>query len=110
MDRKNNRAYLIPWLIKAITSIFLLDEPIIQRHRNFAEILLLKQILVPNDNLNDSDLVGKRQVDWKIEGGILRAVDRIEGPFDYRSLLAVIKDGHDDKAAQVNQKTNLDIV
>lgn len=97
----NSRAHLVSWLTKTITLIKVIppvDEPIIQGHRDFAEVVFLEQILVPNDELDNSDLVGKGEVDGKIERGVLWIVDWIESAFDNRGLLAVIEDGDNHEA------------
>ena len=57
----------------------LIGEPVLQRESNFPEILLPEHIFVPNNKLEDTELVGERKVDRKIKGGIFGVVDRING-------------------------------
>jgi len=90
-------------LVKTKLSIVptpLISEPILERQRNFAEVFFREHVLIPDDELEDAKLVGKREVDRKFERGIFGVIDGIDSPLRDGCLLARAENRYDDETEQ----------
>lgn len=72
-------------------------EPVLQRDSGLSEVVLLEHVLVPDDELNDTEAVGEGKIDREVERRILRVERRIYGALGDGSLLAVAQDGDNNK-------------
>ena len=62
-------------------------KPVLERKRDLAEVVLPEHVLVPDDELDGAELVGEREVDGKVERGLIGVVDRVESAFERGGLL-----------------------
>ena len=90
-DQGFKLTYDVPRLVETERPVFpavLISEPVLEWESNLAGILLPEHIFVPDNELEDTELVGKRKVDRKIKGCIFGVVDRINGSLGNGCLLA----------------------
>ena len=82
----------------------IVPKPVIQGYRNFAEIILLEHVLVPDNQFYDSKLLREGRIDREIKRSILRVVDRVDVSLCDRCLLPIAEDRDDDKSANHSRK------
>ena len=90
-DQGFKLTYNVPGLVETECPILpsvLIGEPVLEQESNFAEILLPEHVFVPDNELEDTELVGERKVDRKIKRGIFGVVDWINGSLGDGCLLA----------------------
>ena len=95
--------YNVPGLVETECPILpsvLIGEPVLEQESNFAEILLPEHVFVPDNELEDTELVGERKVDRKIKRGIFGVVDWINCSLGDGCLLARVEHRYNDKTAQ----------
>ena len=73
-------------------------EPVFQGNPRLSEVILLEHVFVPNDELDDPELIREREVDGEVKRRILRVVRGIEGALRDRGLVAVPEEGDDDES------------
>ena len=94
--------YRVKEIIKRVRII--VSEPVIQGYRNFAEIILLEHVLVPDNQFYDSKLLREGRIDREIKRSILRVVDRVDVSLCDRCLMPIAEDRDDDKSANHSRK------
>jgi hypothetical protein len=102
-DRGFKITYDVPRLVETerpILPAVLIGEPVLERESNFPKILLPEHIFVPDNELEDTKLVGERKVDREIKCGIFWVVDRIDGSLGDGCLLARVEHRYDDETEQ----------
>ena len=67
-------------------------EPVLEWYGDLAEVILLQHIFVPDHKLNDSKLIGKGEIQWIVESGILWIVDRVACALGNRGLVSYTED------------------
>ena len=82
---------------RPILPAVLISEPVLEWECNFAEILLPEHTFVPDNELEDTKLVGEGKVDREIKGGIFWVVDWINGSLGDGCLLARVEHRYDDE-------------
>lgn len=86
-------------LIVVETKRIALPEPILQRQRDLAEVILFEHVvLVPDDNLDRTKAIGEREVDWEIERSIFQAVLWVYIALDDRGMVPRAQQRDHDKA------------
>jgi hypothetical protein len=73
-------------------------EPVLEGKGDFAEVLFLEHILVPDDEFDDAEAIGKGEEDGKVERGVFGGIDRVDGSLGDGGLVAIVEEARDDEA------------
>jgi hypothetical protein len=96
--------YLV--LIVVETKGVSLPEPIFQRQRDLAEVLLSEHVvLVPDDNLDRTEPIGKGKINGKIKGSIFHSKLWVCIALDDGGMVSRIQQGDDDEAREAWNET-----
>jgi hypothetical protein len=87
-------AHLVVWIIECIGGA---GEPIFERERDFAQIVLLDHVFIPDDELDRTELICEREIYGEVKRRVLGWPDRVERAFDNGCLVARAEHGYDDK-------------
>jgi hypothetical protein len=80
-------------------------EPVLEGKGDFAEVFFLEHILVPDDEFDDAEAIGKGEVDGKVERGVFGGINRVDGPLRDGGLMAIVEEARDDEARrEVSQR------
>ena len=96
LHHKESDTDLVFGILKSIGTA--VSEPILYRNPCLAEVILLKHVFVPDDELDNAELIREGEVYGEFKGCILGIVSRVEGTLCDRSLEFRSKERGDNEA------------
>ena len=63
-------------------------EPVLERKSSFSEVVFAKGVLIPGDELDGGELIGYREINIEIEGGVLLRIGGVQRLFDNTCLVS----------------------